>query len=183
MVGRFWNRGITLATSLLLCLGTTAGIGIQAAHATTVHPSTGVTGICISGVNDCLRTNGTPIDLWARDISGDPNQQWDVGYLGPLDEESSVCGTTGSWAGPYENTGAYAFFQLDESSAVGEQGNNVQWGGSTPYCWIWTNSGELINVAASNYWNSPQCMVAVLLYNQEKLANDDCTAWTQVTVG
>jgi hypothetical protein len=177
MAGRFCNRVIILATSALLCLGTSAGIGIQAAHATTV------TGVCISGVNDCLRSaeNGVAVDLWARDISGDPLQQWDVSYLGSLNELGSVCATSGSWAAPYENTGVYAFSQT-EPDAVGEQGNYVQFGGSSPFCWIWTSSGELINIAASNYWNSPQCMVAVTLYNQEKLQNDDCEAWTQVQV-
>lgn len=175
MAGKFCNRVTVLITSVLLCLGTITGIGIQAAHATP-DP----TGICISGVNNCLRSNGTPVDLWARDISGDPHQQWGVSYLGPL--HNGVCPTTGSWAGPYENTGVYAFSQYPQTDAVGEYGNKVQFGGSSPFCWIWTTRGVLINIAASNYWNSPQCMVAVLLYNQEKLANNNCEAWVQVHV-
>ena len=106
----------------------------------------GSIGICFSlETNQCWRLNGSAIDLWARDISGDVNQQFYVYYL--YQSTSSNCPehyspsygvysfetvSTGEFVGASYYSGGYYW--------VGEQENPNNYS-----LWAWAPNGELFN--------------------------------------
>jgi hypothetical protein len=127
-----------------------AGVGV---------PSDIVTGICWSGNSLCWRDMPSgAIDMWNRDISGDPRQQWDVVYEGTVDQTG--CGSVGG------NFGVYAFFGYNGSYASAgystNGGNSYYVGDGSSYdYWAWDTNGALLNCADTrNNANGPYSIVS-----------------------
>lgn len=103
------------------------------------------TGICWSGSSLCWRDMpGGAIEMWDRNISGDPRQTWEVEYEGTVDQTGCASGIP--------NYGVYAFlgFNGEYASAGyttnGGQSYYVGDGFSYDY-WAWGSNGALYNCA------------------------------------
>jgi hypothetical protein len=103
------------------------------------------TGICWSGSSLCWRDMPSgAIDMWNRDISGDPRQTWEVLYEGTVDQ-------TGC-ANDIPNYGVYAFIGWNgfyASAGYTTNGGNTYYvGDGTTYdYWAWGTNGALYNCA------------------------------------
>jgi hypothetical protein len=103
-----------------------------------------VTGICWSGTSLCWRDMPSgAIDMWNRDISGDPRQQWVVVYEG---NESQTGCTAGGGVGIYAFIGYNGYYASAAYTPNGGQAYYVGDGDSYDY-WAWGTSGALLNCA------------------------------------
>jgi hypothetical protein len=102
------------------------------------------TGICWTGSSLCWRDMPSgAIDMWNRDISGDPRQQWAVVYEGT--ESQTGCGAGGNF-GVYAFIGYNGYYASAGYTTNGGQSYYVGDGSSYDY-WAWDTNGALLNCA------------------------------------
>lgn len=107
-------------------------------------PDYSATGICWSGNSLCWRDMPSgAIDMWNRDISGDPRQQWTVVYEGT--EKQTGCGAGGNF-GVYAFIGYNGYYASAGYTTNGGQSYYVGDGTSYDY-WAWDTNGALLNCA------------------------------------
>jgi hypothetical protein len=105
-------------------------------------PDYSATGICWS--SSCWRDMPSgAIDMWNRDISGDPRQQWTVVYEGT--EKQTGCGAGGNF-GVYAFIGYNGYYAGAGYTTNGGQSYYVGDGTSYDY-WAWDTNGALLNCA------------------------------------
>ncbi len=182
-------KRLSLLTAGLFCL-----LGVTLPTALPAHAGLDLVGICQSGTSSCWRVqpgagSGAPVDLWARDISGDIGQDWSGGYLGPLyDGIADSCDPNHlSWINNYAGDGVYFFGNLGVNGSYNltSQGNNLQMRNDdnpTDYYWIWTSQGYLINCANSDYWNAAQGITSTFNYDQLITSSSDWAHWQQIDI-
>lgn len=171
-----------LAAGMLLAAAATT-IGFSPANAQPAVRTSGVDGICEPGQNYCWRVNGTAIDLWARDIAGDSNQQFFMQYDGTVGSlGNNVCKTASStWA----NLSWPVYTIFSESSghngwAVEESGNKVLLtsGVNGPGTnWVVTANGAFISCAASDSANLTEAIIQQGVYAQLDTGHPGFTAF------
>jgi hypothetical protein len=103
------------------------------------------TGVCWSGHSLCWRDMPSgAIDMWNRDISGDPRQTWEVVYEGTVDQTGCASGIPNS--GVYAFIGWNGYYASAGYTTNGGQSYYVGDGTSYDY-WAWYSNGALINCA------------------------------------
>jgi hypothetical protein len=179
-------KRLSLIIAGLLCL-----LGVMLPTALPAQAVNGLTGVCQSGTSSCWRVtpyppSGAPVDLWARDISGDLGQDWIPWYEGALNDQiADLCNPNHlSWINNYWDEGVYFFSNnTGPNYEVTSPGNKVQVTldhKQADYFWIWTPQGNLINCANSDYWNAPQGIGYTSNYHQLMTSGSGWAPWQQI---
>ncbi len=147
------------------------------------------TGVCRSGTSQCWRDMPSgAVDLWPRDISGDPRQQFEVTYVGQANQ-ITVCPAFGGL-----NIGVYEFIGYNDGfEAAGYFSGGVYWvgdqdvGGSGPNdaygFWVWDSNGVLENCGDSSSGTAFSLQTAGQNYSQLwTSSNPTAPTWQQVHV-
>jgi hypothetical protein len=186
------KKGRLAATALLAAGMFTGGavMAAPAAHATTVY------GLCLTDVNPistCARqtsTNG-PVDAWARDISGDPNQQFQKLYEGQVSSQNCWPFTCGSgFNSSYNGDAVYRLYNINSGRCIAPDNPDI----ASVYSvdcnangvnWVWTPEGYLVNVyqtnlAVANGVSIGQVLVPNQWYNPMYIANPGFNSWALI---
>lgn len=147
-----------MVSAALTAIGLTAGLSVaapQPAQAVTLN------GLCDwnQGYNDCVRQNAGGFYDWARDISGDTNQQMGRSYQGQVSSSGCwpfTCG--GGNNGNFDGAAVYKIFNIHSGlcmaasnlSTVAVYAQSCSSNGTN---WVWdgtVNVSHLINVYQTN---------------------------------
>jgi hypothetical protein len=145
----------------LISVGLAAGL-VQPAHAVVLN------GLCVATpYDDCARQSGGYFDNWARDISGDSNQQMSRSYQGQVSNSGCwpfTCGTGNNAS--LDGKSVYKIYNIHTgqclaASSIADGGLiHAQSCSANGTNWVWngsTGNANLINVyqtnnAAGHYW-------------------------------